>query len=248
MAQRKKKLGGLSMLNEHLFDSREALNEAVTAFCEATLDKAVKDNGKTTFLVSGGSTPAPLYQALSESALPWQDIHVAPVDERWVDEDHKASNAAFVKRSLLQGKATQAPFTPMKTASVTANEGAAEVAQRYGELPDNWDLLVLGMGPDGHTASLFPHGEGTAAALDAAADANIAAIMAKPSKVTGDNLERISLSLAGIMQAKQIVLLITGEEKLAVLREAMGEVDAQDLPIAAVLKQDKVPVHLFWAP
>ncbi|MFT5162090.1 MAG: 6-phosphogluconolactonase [Alteromonadaceae bacterium] len=239
-------------VTEHFYPSQAEMLEALTAYCQQALDQACADNNEASFLVSGGSSPAPLYQRLAKLDLPWQKISVALVDERWVDKDHEASNHAFIEKTLLQDKAAACRFIPMKTAAASAQAGLDEASANYHELPQPWDLTILGMGKDGHTASLFPDAQGLEQALkigeNLETQATLAAITANPSEVTGDNLERITLSLAGLLQSRQLILLISGDEKLAVYRQAQTLADSHKMPVGAVLKQDKVPVHVFWAP
>ncbi len=205
------------------------------------LDEALK-----AFLVSGGSSPAPLYQRLSQIALDWKRIQVALVDERWVEPGHAKSNETFVQKNLLQHAAAQAPFMGMKNSAQSAAEGLGACEQAYRKLPQPFDLTILGMGPDGHTASLFPNAEGLGEALTT--DALCSAITAHQSEVTGEYTERMTLSLAGIVNSRRLVLLITGDEKLQALRAAQGDGPVEDMPIRAVLRQNKVPVTLYWAP
>lgn len=236
------------MLNEAFFNSREELIDALTAECHSTLSQAVADRGEATFFVSGGSSPAPVYDNLSKADLPWSNIQVAMVDERWVDTDHPGSNETFINTSLLQNNAADAALLAMKTEAATAAEGLSECEASYRELPQPFDMVILGMGPDGHTASLFPHAQGLDTALDPHSENLCAAIMAEKSDVTGDNLERMTLSLAGILKAKHIVLLISGDEKLSVYRQALTGDDVSAMPVRAVLKQQQVPVTVYWAP
>lgn len=236
------------MVKEFLFEDRANLFAALASDCRGHLAKALTDRGATTFMVSGGSTPAPLYEALSLSDLDWDNINVALVDERWVDKEHSASNEALIYRSLLINNAAKASFVSMKTAAKSAVEGCTETEVLYQALPKPFAISILGMGNDGHTASLFPHADGLDEAL---ADNNrqlTAAIMAKQSEVTGPNTERLTLTLNGLLQSERLIILLTGEEKLAVFRQAMAEGPVEDMPVRAVLRQNKVPVELYWAP
>lgn len=234
------------MLVENRFDSRDALIEALREHCEERLAMGVDKTGRASFLVSGGSTPKPLYEALSSSDLPWNFIDVALVDERWVDEDHPASNTAFVHTNLLKNAAAHANFVAMKNSSATALDGLAECEDAYQGIGDHFDVCILGMGNDGHTASLFPHAEGLEAGLSG--DMRCCAITAKRSEVTGDNVERMSLSVAGILEAKEIILLITGEEKWQTWEAAKSDGAVEDMPIRALLRQTQKPVSVYWAP
>jgi 6-phosphogluconolactonase len=236
------------MVTEYLFNDRSELLTQLAADCQAYLAQALTDNGKATFLVSGGSTPAPLYEALSLADLDWANIHVALVDERWVDKEHSASNEALIYRTLLINNAANAPFTGMKTAAARALDGCTETEAKYRALPRPFTVAILGMGNDGHTASLFPHAEGLSVALAAHSEQLTAAIIAKQSDVTGPNIERLTLTLAGLLQTQHLIILLTGAEKLAVFRAALAGGPVADMPVRAVLQQNKVPVDLYWAP
>lgn len=230
------------------FESRAAMVEALTEDCHQALQAGVAEKGRASFLVSGGSSPAPAYENLSKSNLPWDKIDVALVDERWVDLDHAGSNEAFVNRTLLQNNAAGAKLIGMKNSSATAIDGLAACESEFSALTQPFDVTILGMGPDGHTASFFPHSQGLEKALDESGSDICAAIMADKSEVTGDNLERMTLSMAGLLKSKELKLLISGEEKLAVLRQAEQAGDVADMPVRAVLQQAAVPVTVYWAP
>ncbi|MGR9071768.1 MAG: 6-phosphogluconolactonase [Gammaproteobacteria bacterium] len=236
------------MINEFLFDEREKMFAALAEDCRSRLTKALADNGEATLMVSGGGTPAPLYQALSLSDLDWKRISVALIDERWVDRGHDASNEGLLHRTLLTNKAACAPFTGMKTPAPSANEGRAETEERYRKLPQPFTVAILGMGSDGHTASLFPNARGLEEALDPESGQLTAAIHARRSEVTGPNTERLTLTLPGLLKSARLTLLLTGEEKLEVFRKAMSDGDPDDMPVRAILRQDRVPVDLYWAP
>lgn len=242
----------MSNIIEHFYEDRDSLFAALSDYCQLTLSEACQANDAASFMVSGGSTPAPLYDSLSQLDLPWSKIHVALVDERWVDKDHSASNTAFAERTLIKDKAANCRFIPIKSDFDSAQQGLAHSEALYQQLPQPFDITVLGMGKDGHTASLFPHAQGLEDALSLPAKGQkaplLAAIMANKSEVTGDSLERITLSLHGLLQSRQLILLITGEDKLAVLRQAQNCTNVADMPLAAVLQQNQVPVHVFWAP
>jgi 6-phosphogluconolactonase len=236
------------MVSERLFDNRADMIAALQVECEAALREAIEDRGEATFMVSGGSTPEPLYKALSNSDLDWSSVYVALVDERWVDFNHDKSNEAFTVKHLIQNKAESANLVGMKNSAETAAEGLADCEAAYQQLAQPFDITILGMGSDGHTASLFPHAQGLDEALNPESDQLCAAIIAKQSEVTGAIVERMTLSLAGLLRSKSLVLLITGDEKLAVLRAAQAGTDVKAMPIRAVLQQQQVPVTIYWAP
>ncbi len=236
------------MIKEFLFENRQQLISQLSKDCRNHLQHSLIENDLTSLLVSGGSTPAPLYEALSKTDLDWQRIHVALVDERWVDQDHEASNEALIRRSLLINNALKAPFTGMKNSASSAKQGQPETESTYQKLPKPFSVTLLGMGSDGHTASLFPHAEGLEAALDEQNTQLTAAIIAKQSEVTGANTERLTLTLTGLLQSERLILLITGDEKLAVFRQAMTDGPVEDMPIRALIRQNSVPFELYWAP
>jgi 6-phosphogluconolactonase len=236
------------MIKEYLFEDRNQLFTELSKACLNHLQHSLIANGITSLLVSGGSTPAPLYEVLSKTNLDWERIHVALVDERWVDDNHQASNEALIRRSLLINNALKAPFTGMKNSAPSAKQGQAETESAYQKLPKPFSVTLLGMGSDGHTASLFPHAEGLEAALDEKNTQLTAAIIAKQTEVTGANTERLTLTITGLLHSERLILLITGDEKLAVLRQAMSDGPVEDMPIRALLRQTKVPFELYWAP
>ncbi|MBB3059320.1 6-phosphogluconolactonase [Microbulbifer rhizosphaerae] len=236
------------MVEEKFYPDRERLVLALANDCASALQLGIKERGQAAFLVSGGSTPKPVYQALSKRPLPWPQITVALVDERWVNKTASGSNHAFIEDNLLQNNASGAPFLGMKTPHATAAEGEADCQQAYGELPRPFDVCVLGMGSDGHTASLFPHARGLQEALDPQSNQLCRAITAQQSEVTGSHTERMTLTLAAILQARDIKLLITGEEKLRVYREALLGSDELEMPVRSILKQGLKSVTVYWAP
>jgi 6-phosphogluconolactonase len=238
----------MNNLTEHFFSTSQELFKSVTLYCQQRLTQACIEYGEASFLVSGGSTPAPLYQALARQPMPWQQIKVALVDERWVEPEDKGSNQTFIQSTLLQGNAAAANFTVMKNQAKTALEGLAHTDEQYSLLPQPFDLTILGMGSDGHTASLFPDADGLTAALSVNHNKDLAAIMANRSHVTGHNIERMTLSLAGLLKSRELILLIIGEEKLDVYKQALVETEHKKMPVSAVLQQQKVPIRVFWAP
>lgn len=236
------------MVTEYLFENRQEMIDALQVVCVTALNEAIEDRGEASFMVSGGSTPEPLYKSLSNVDLDWASVYVALVDERWVDFDHDKSNEAFTVKHLIQNKAAVANLVGMKNTAATAEEGLADCEAAYQQLAQPFDITILGMGSDGHTASLFPHAKGLDAALNPVSNELCAAIIANQSEVTGAITERMTLTLAGLLRSKSLLLLITGDEKLAVLRQAQAGTDINEMPIRAVLQQQQVPVMIYWAP
>ena len=232
------------MQEYQVFADRDALVAAAVERIVEALTQAINERGRALMLVSGGSSPEPVYRALAQRDLSWSSVSVALVDERWVDPGHSASNEGFIRRHLLTGPAAEAEFIGMKTSAETPQAGLAECESRYKALPEGADVCLLGMGSDGHTASLFPYAEGLDQALAGAQ--RCAAITAKQSDVTGNYTARMTLTAHYILSARRRLLLLTGEEKRSVLREALAGEDNQAMPVRAILNAAQT-TDVFWA-
>lgn len=209
------------------FDSpRAAAEEAADAIANALRD-AVLERGGATFIATGGRTPAPVYDLLARADLPWDRVRVTLTDERWVEAHSPESNERLVRDHLCVERAAGATFVPLKTAH-GAPEGAVEEVSGLldGILPA--DAVLLGMGEDGHVASLFPGGPVEAEGL----------VVAAPS---GAPQPRLSLTLAGLEPRGLTVLLIAGAAKRRVLEEGA------DLPVHTLLSRTKAPVRVLWS-
>ncbi|MEO0466729.1 MAG: 6-phosphogluconolactonase [Pseudomonadota bacterium] len=226
------------------FEARDDAANHVATLMTGALAQQLASNGSASLLLSGGSSPGPVFDRLSTTDIDWANVSVGLVDERWVPEEDPRSNAALVRKSLLQGKAASAAFTPMyTTASGTLAEAAPGVDAAYVPLCDGAPVVLLGMGPDGHTASWFPGASGLDAAMDPDGDVFVSAIDATGAAVAGDMPHRMTITARTLLGAGLIVLYITGQEKRSVL-------DARDanLPIhfAERLLGDRL--MKVWAP
>jgi 6-phosphogluconolactonase len=217
-------------------DAAQALGEQVAS----ALRGGLAQRSAASLAVPGGRTPMPLFHALREKELDWARVHVTLTDERWVAEDHPASNAALVRRELLQNRAAPAKFHALHDGSTTA-DGAA-VWQSLRSLPRPFDAVVLGMGDDGHFASLFPQSPGLTAALDPVAPPACVAMQGSAEPVS-----RISLNLAALLQTRRLFLFITGVHKRDVLLAAARQA-GPPLPVAALLAQRLPMPEVYWAP
>ena len=231
---------------ERKFNDRAELIDGVYRVFIDSLRRALEQQSAATILLSGGSTPAPLYRQLSSADLDWTRVHVALVDERWVETGNPASNERLLKETVLVDRAAAANFTGMKNDHPGPFEGEADCNARYAALPSPYTICLLGMGPDGHTASLFPNAEGLGAALDSSQ--HCAAIRAIQSDVTGENIERMTMTPWSILQSRRLILLITGDDKWAVYQQARMGGASVDKPISQFIHQDSVPLEVYWAP
>lgn len=226
--------------------SREDAVSVAVDIIQAELDLAIAKRGMASFLLSGGSSPKPIYEALSGADINWSAVSVGLVDERWVREGAPGSNASFVRSSLLQNKAAEAIFLPMTTSDDSAAQGIAEVHERYMALGVPFDVTVMGMGTDGHTASWFPDSDGLAAALDMKTPGLVSSVMAQGCPGAGDFPERITLTRPAVLSSSNLFLFITGAEKRAVF-DAAVESDITDAPVKALLDAGE-RLTVIWAP
>lgn len=227
------------------------LAPALAADIAQRLRAAVTERGQALLAVSGGKSPVPLFQQLSQQILPWKQVTVLLVDERCVPPDHAASNSGLVQQHLLHGPAAAAhwlpffdslpKFHPTQGLSQPDLLALTDVAQqRLQALPWPLDLAVLGMGEDGHTASLFPHAPGLTEALHSPQP------VAWTRPATAPHA-RLTLTLPTLLAARCLVLPLQGAAKQAVFRRACAA-PTTDLPISLVLHQSTSPVHVWQAP
>ncbi|WP_243294381.1 6-phosphogluconolactonase [Geothrix mesophila] len=229
-----------------MFSLREHADQAsLTAALAQDVARRLKEDlaheDRTVLVVSGGRSPVPLFQALSRLALPWERVTVTLADERWVPADHPDSNEALVRDHLLQSRAAAAGFVPLFTGDAGPEQGAPAVCAALAELPRPFSRVILGMGEDGHIASLFPG----AAELDEGLTTEAAALAVHPPHAPHP---RLSLSLRALLDARDLVLMISGPAKRRVLERALEDGPVEDLPVRAILRQTAVPVSVCWAP
>jgi 6-phosphogluconolactonase len=219
---------------ETLADASVALAGAVANLLRAGIAR----RRAASLVVPGGSTPGPLFDALARERLDWSHVWVTLSDERWAAETSTLSNAAQVRRRLLIGPAAAAHFAPLFSPAPSPAAGLETAASAIAQIPRPFDAVVLGMGEDGHFASLFPGAPGLddALALDDG-DALIAVEEPQPG--------RISMTLRTLTHARHIFLLISGETK----RDVIGLDPARwgHLPVMALLTQSEAPVSIYWA-
>jgi 6-phosphogluconolactonase len=231
---------------DNRFDDRDSMFAALYREIVDAIQAAIKRDNRATLLLSGGSTPAPLYRQLSNAVLDWTKVQIALVDERWVDADNRASNERLLHDSMLINEAKVARFIGMKNSADSPIEGVTECNMRYSDLGLPHTVCLLGMGPDGHTASLFPESKGLAEAFQSSQ--HCAPILARRSAVTGDLLERMTLTPWSILQSERLFLLITDAEKWQVLQRARDAGDSLELPISHFTGQSTPPLEVYWAP
>lgn len=213
------------------YASSSALAQACAEAVASQLAEGLAARGRASLVATGGRSPGPVYDLLHDAPLDWAHVAVTLSDERQVDADSPDSNARLLRERLFRGPAAKAQFLPLTD--------YAEPALRK-LMP--FDAVMLGMGEDGHIASLIPGSPVMAQAMDPDGQALIAE---SPEGFGSPPVARITLTLAALLQSRAIFLLIAGEAKRQVIARAEA---GEDLPVRAILSQDWVPVRVLWTP
>lgn len=223
---------------EYRFDSADLAAQDLARFIARALCEAIAARGVATIALSGGRSPRAVLEALREMPIDWPKVIVAQVDERWVDPAHADSNERLIRDALLIGPAGAARLVPMKNDAADAYAGQATCEATMAALPWPVDIILLGMGEDGHTASLFP---GAAELQDGLTTRALTLAVTPPTAP----YQRMSLSLRAILNSRLVILQIGGAAKEAVYRKALADSSVEDMPIRAVLLQDAIPVGVW---
>ena len=221
----------------------DTLSRNLSSSIAADLQAAVTARGQASLVVSGGRSPVKLFEDLRDHDLDWSRVSVRLVDERWVDPADPSSNERLVQENLLKGRAAAARFTGLKNAAATPALGAAAAWATFATVPRPFDIVVLGMGDDGHTASLFPHSPNLAEGLSLKAAPGCIGMTAPSAPA-----ERLSLNLAALLNSRRIVILLNGESKWHTYIAASQSGPTEHMPVRAVLRQQQTPVEVIWAP
>jgi 6-phosphogluconolactonase len=211
------------------FENRNDLAEGLAREVAAQLSAAISRQDFAILAVSGGTTPRLFFDNLSRAEISWDKVVVTLVDERDVPETSERSNARLVRQALLKNRAEVAAFVALHD-----NPYADEIG--------NFDVCILGMGNDGHTASFFPHGDTLAKAIDPVTSKGVMAISAP-----GAGEPRLTFTLSKLLASRHILLHIEGAEKARVLQDAMAGHDPMHMPVRAVLNAGK-PLQIYWCP
>jgi len=223
------------------FADRQELAAALAGQVAVRLTDAVAKRGSALLAVSGGTTPAKFFDALSSMPIAWDKVTVTLVDERFVPPSSPRSNAGLVAANLLQNKAAAARFVPLYHEAASIEDAAATDSESLKSLAWPLDAVLLGMGGDGHTASFFPDASNLPELLDPSSQRIVLPVHAQSA---GE--PRLTLSMARIIAAGFIALQIEGDDKRAAFGGAMGP--GEKKPIRRVLEASPIPVEVFWAP
>ena len=233
----------------HDYPDGDALAAGLAAALSASARSALANGGAVaTFALAGGRTPWPAYGRWAAMALDWRRIHLVPTDERCVPHDHSASNVRELREAF-------APATGARIDALTVADGDPDRSEAhaqallhgapYSERP--FDAVVLGMGLDGHTASLFPGAQQLASALDPEDTRGACRIDPDPLPPEAP-FPRITLTLPRLLRANALHLALVGDAKRRVLQEAQAQFSPSTHPISALLHAPDARVHVHWSP
>jgi len=225
------------------FESRSIASAAAAQILAKLIGDALAANpsAEASLVVSGGSTPGPCFDHLSDEALDWSRVTVLPSDERWVPADNPDSNERLIKNRLLTGLADQGKVLSFFRAGLDASQAPQVIEEDLAKLAQPFSAVLLGMGEDGHFASLFPDFDELQKALDP--QGGTACTMVQTA---GSPHLRISLTLSALLHCMHTVVLIFGEAKRSVFETALA--GGSSYPIEALLHETRKPLTVIWAP
>jgi 6-phosphogluconolactonase len=224
------------------FADGEQLARGLANWTAERLSAAIAARGVALLIVSGGKSPARFFDLLSNMDLDWTRVAITLADERRVADDSPRSNARLVRERLLQNRAEAASFTPLADVRLPEDQELAAASARVANLPSPADVVILGMGDDGHTASWFPGADGLAEAMDPGARQ-----LVLPIRAANAGEPRLTLTGRVILRARAIALEIEGEAKLATFAAARESGPEEAMPIRAVLTRAADRLTVFSA-
>lgn len=227
----------------HAFTSGAELAAGLADKVAEALSTTIAARGSASIAVSGGSTPKAFFQELSSRVLDWDKVTITLVDERFVPPDNPRSNHLLVNANLLKDKAAAAQFLPLYQRAADAKKSAVIATSETRGIDDPFDIAIVGMGGDGHTASFFPGGNNLKLALDANTPRGIITMEAD-----GAGEPRLTFTFSSLQDARLLVLHIEGESKKEVLAKAEQPGDEMEMPIRAFLRRAASPLQIYWAP
>lgn len=229
-------------------ENHEALAERLADDIAEQISVSIAQRGRAVVALSGGSTPKPMFQSLCQRAIDWSSVIVTLVDERWVPTTNSLSNGAFLQSHLLSALPST-KFVPLYAAAKSAEDSLPAVLSTYAQatsstmsLPAAFDVVILGMGEDGHTASFFPDASNIDAMLDPQQPLPLLSCESPSTQVP-----RITWSLPRLLDTAFLALHFTGSKKKAVYQQALENKPTSALPIGSILHQSKTPLSVYYA-
>jgi 6-phosphogluconolactonase len=226
------------------YDTIDELADAVAGDVGFIIESAVDARDSSLIAVPGGRTGPAVFGKLAKQKLAWKKVTVIPTDDRLVAVDSDLSNVREIARAFLALGASVVPLTSEAAEDYRLAGNAADA--RLQDLPWPPDLVWLGMGADGHTASIFP-GADLQAALDAPKARRAIGTMPDPLPDEAP-VARVTLTRAAILSARTVLITITGQDKREVLEQAIADGHSSKLPIGRVLAEAEQPIDIHWCP
>ena len=226
---------------EFEFETREEASVAAAARIRDALAHRLENQKAATLVVSGGTTPARCFQELAHLDIEWDRVNVLASDDRWVPSDHEDSNEKLIRNKLLVNGASIAGLLPFFKADTPIEVRCEELDQEIRFMPFPFACSLLGMGADGHFASLFPDAENLGEGLDLESQR-----LCLPVQTGASPYPRVSLTLAALSRSDEIVLLFFGDDKRRIFEKAKA--GNARYPVTRLLRQKRAPVHVYWAP
>ncbi|QOC21767.1 6-phosphogluconolactonase [Wenzhouxiangella sp. AB-CW3] len=231
------------MLELHQHRNPDTLAQVLTEHLAGLAGSAIRRRGEATLVLAGGTTPVPAYRRLAQHDLDWSRMNILPGDERWVPHSHPACNLSSLRNAIDQ-PARYLPLTPVAPQQepdlTTAQHSLRSIRGRP-------DVCLLGMGSDGHFASLFPGAPGLQQALDPAGKEAVAVIHPGTLPLEAP-FARISLTLSAILECRMLILALRGNDKREVLEQAAEHDEASRYPVAALLQHAGARLDIHWSP
>ncbi|HEX5230628.1 MAG TPA: 6-phosphogluconolactonase [Bradyrhizobium sp.] len=226
------------------YDSVDELADAVAGDVGFIVESAVDARDASLIAVPGDETGRALFRKLAQHKLPWKKVTVIPTDDRLVAVDSDLSNVREIARAFLPLGARVVPLTSEAADDYRLAGNAANA--RLQDLPWPPDLVWLGMGADGHTASIFA-GTDLQAALDAPKARRAIGVLPDPPPADAE-VARVTLTRAAILSARTMLITITGQQKRELLEGAIADGHSSKLPIGRVLAEAEQPIDIHWCP
>ena len=221
--------------------SLEQSLQQLVAMVSSTIQLCIENKQSCNVALAGGNTPKPLYEALTQENIEWDKVQFTLTDERWVLPSHASSNEKMIKQCLIGKLNDQSKFIALKNSAATAKAGELMCNTILSDAMSSLDLVILGMGEDGHFASVFPNVDNLNLLLDENSRLKCMAVAPEGKE------ERMSLTLPYLLSAKTIILFITGDKKKQIIEDILDKKpSSSQYPIAHILNQKKCPVHIYW--
>ena len=227
-------------VTEEYFASRPLASEAAAQRVAAAIQRTLVGAPEAAIVATGGSTPEDCYRSLADTALSWDKVSVMLSDERCVPPTHEASNEGLLRRSLATGRAVNAKIVSIYDPALPLEEQCGAVMQKLNRLPLPFSISLLGMGADGHFASLFADCDQLEEGLDP--DGGLRCMLVRTA---ASPHPRITLTMAALLQSDEVLLFFFGDTKRKIYE--LARLPGSRLPVSQLLHQQHTPVHVIWA-